>query len=683
MAYLLGYQLQFTNVEEVTVQVNIYDTLSGTGTTTFTQLEGSDDPCHIFIVDNNESKFTPIRAKQAEIRFISTATENLNTFISAEDNRWFVEILVGGLVKFRGFLVLDDNDEDFLDSDASNVVTLIATDNLGLLKDEPLTKTDGKNPRGYFSIIQYISWCLQKTGLQLPINVVHNVKEQNDSTRIMFESCFFEAKTWEADINTSVDCYQVLSDLLSNDATLTQANGEWWIIRTDELQDDASINNKFTYLGLNNGTELFNTTQVIDPIPEILYFSNKSTFVKAQQPVKNIKLTFPYDSPKEIIDNIDFDRSDVDPFYTNTYVEDGITKTKKRYALEDWTIGRYSAANEVPGATTATAWIERIFVEDYEKERYAVVSFATESNPFVYIRSNPIKVGVKDRGVVSVDFRYDPSTVGSKVNPLAVILKGDNGVYYYALQGTGEWFNASSFGSAFFFSTSFNYTSEDMKKNWQTVAIDFRDLPASGELYIYLVAGYNNAGSGNPNALYQNLQFVYKPFINGSYQKYRSQYHKISQDLSTKKVYEQDVKISDSPRTLFKGAIFRYNGFAYVLADLFYDGKQFTGAVPDAIYLHPYGFNQAYAVWNQYNRVFRLFDFQLQGLNGADTYPDIIHKYKINENSEHSYNKVFMMLHYDQDLNLCEWKGVMMEVFDTTQAKDYDSAHEFKYVSER
>jgi hypothetical protein len=681
MAYLLGYQMQWVNVEDVTVQVNIYDTLSGTGTTTFTQLEGADDPCHIFIVDNNESKFTPIRAKQAEIRFNSTVTENLNTFISAEDNRWYVEILVGDVVKFRGFLVLDDNDEDFLDSDASNVVTLIATDNLGLLKDEPLTKPDGTNPRGHFNIITYIAWCLQKTGLQLPINVVHNVKEQNDSTRIMYESCFLQSKTWEADINVSVDCYQVLTDLLSNDATLTQSNGEWWIVRTDELQDDSSINNKFTYLGVNNGSEAFNTTQVVDPETG-LYFSGKSTFVKAQQPVKNIKLTFPYDSPKEIIDNIDFDRSDKDPFYTNTYVEGGITKTLKRYALEDWTLK--GGTENVPATPTTTAHIERIFEDDYEKERYAVIVNPPSGTPNNYIESSRIPIGIKDKFFFNIDFAFGTNVSGTNVQLQAqIMLYGEDGSkWVFGNNPSGSfdykwatYVEGTSYGDLYI-RRAFNQDATD-ETQWQGLSAQVAPTPIAGEVVIRL---YRYIGQG---IRFSNCQFTYQPFINGSYQKYKAQYHKVSQDLNTKKVYGQDVKLSDSPRKLIKGSLFRYNGSKYVLADLFYDGKQFTGAVPDAIYLHPFGFNQAYAVWNQYNRVFRTFDFKLQGLNGTETYPDIIHKYKINENSVHSNNKVFIMLHYEQDLHLCEWKGVMMEVFDTTIPKDYDSVHEFKYVSER
>jgi hypothetical protein len=676
MAYLLGFQMQWLNQEDAIETVNIYDRESGTGTTTFTQLEGADDPCHIFIVDNNESKFTPIRAKQAEIKFNSTATENLNTFIGSNDNRWEVEKLTGTEVKFRGFLVIDDLDEDFLDSDASNVVTLIATDNIGLLKDEPLTKTDGTNPRGYFSIIQYIAWCLQKTGLNLPINVVHNVKEQNDSTRIMYESCFLEAKTFEDQPNVSVDSYQALTSILSNDATLSQENGEWWIIRIDELQADSSINNRFAFDASSLGTEPWNKTQVIDPVPEILYFTNKTTFVKAQGLVKNVKLTFPYESPLEAIDNIDFDRGTF-----NGVINHG--PGWEAYIPDDWTQRKgYGTLSVTPNFS---AYIAKRMDNGYEKERYLVLTSPPSNAPNNRLESNPVPIGDKDKFNISVDFRWaENRTLNASATFIVMMIRliGDDGTFW-SVDPAGKWWQAGSANFSDQFRT-IQHTwdgQDDESKDWITKSVMTDPAPTAGDLYVDLYTMNQLSDSyDNVSVYYSNLQFEYQAYINGTYQKYRSQYHKVSGTAGTKKVYEETVSISDSPRKLFKGALFRYNGSKYVLADLFYDGKQFTGSVPSDIYLHPFGFNQAYAVWNQYNRPFRLFDFQLQGLS---TKPDITHKYTINENSAHTNNKVFMMLHFDQDHDQCEWKGVMMEVFDTTIPKDYDSAHEFKYVGDR
>lgn len=750
--YLFGYQIKFKNVENQTVLVNIYDTNSGEGTTVFTQLQGAKDPCHIFIVDNNEEKFTPIRAKQAEIKFNSTRDTNLSTFIAAEDNRWYVEILVGGNVKFKGYLILDDIDEDFLDPAASNVVTLIATDNIGLLKDEPLTNFLNANPRGYFSLIQFAAWCFSKTNLNLSINLCHNLQEDHSSDP-MYQSCFIHSKTFERDINESINCYDVLEYLLGNDSFATQANGEWWIVRIDELSNSAGQNNRYDYEGKFIESVSFDTTLSIDPYLEEIYFTNKATFVKAQQPVKNVALTYTYEYPKEIIDNIDFSRQATNPIFTQNFTEDSIAKVRKRYRLDDWKLKAGTENN--PSNPTTTAYVERIFQNDYEKERYAVIEKPAAVQPVNFLETNEIPMMKGDKFSFSVDFAYTTNISGNNIQiEVQLLLYGeDNSKWVFGNNPSGsfdyrwaQYVENTSTGDLKI-RTSFNRDNLD-EREWQTISADSGPLPVNGSLVIRLFQSFYS------NIKYQNVRFDYIPYINGSYAKYRSQQHIISQALITKKVVEESVKISDSPKPLFKGALFyaddttivttsatfgtlagvgiifipgidrralfgeyvkvsgtsdnngiyritnkyynpvdsitvltvaetlttetvstTFSTVKFRLADTFIDGLNPGAEIP-------FGYHQALGVWNQYNRPFILFDFQLQGLNGSSTFPDIIHKWEVAEDTKYSNNKLFMMLHYDQDLHLCEWKGVMMEFLDTTIDKDYDSDYSFKYITE-
>jgi hypothetical protein len=105
--------------------------------------------------------------------------------------------------------------------------------------------------------------------------------------------------------------------------------------------------------------------------------------------------------------------------------------------------------------------------------------------------------------------------------------------------------------------------------------------------------------------------------------------------------------------------------------------------VPSADYLHPFGFNQAFAVWNKNRRPFRIFDFHCQGLNSAGSIPSMIHRITINEASQHTTNKRFVLFHFDMDYKLCEFKGVLCEAVDTILPNMYGDAYEFKYITER
>jgi hypothetical protein len=765
--YNEGIRIKYKSVENVAWAVHIYDTLSGPAAeATFTDVEGADTPANRFIVDNNERKESPIKAIQWEFKFLSTTTVNLNTFITPEDNRWYVEVLRGEDVKFRGFLVLDDCDEDFLDSDTSNIITLIATDNIGLLKDEPLTDFDGNNPRGYYSIIQYLAWCLQKTGLYLKINVVHNVREINNPDKIMYESCELHSKSFEAEINESVDCYEVLEFILKNDAFITQINGEWYVIRWDELQDDVSINNIYTWQGIFEGYapfgEILNTDPNIDPNIEALVFSGMRTFVKVQMPVKSIRLTYNYRYPREIIDNIDFSRSE-EPYWTGdpTYENDNEI-VEKRYTIDDWT---FLKNNHLPVTTEGEAYIQRWFVNAYEKERTIKLERFQPST--LLVESNPVPLGEGDKFTLSVDSKHSFNQSGSGSYSLAVMevrLVGDDGTYW-VLDGGGvndeipTWVQSNSAWSIARYVFHYGSMAED-KTNFKTTTVEAPPLPVDGLITISL----QNSSNWGDVMTFQNLRFTYQPYINGSYAKFNGQYSKISQDLDTKKVYEDEVYMSDSPKRLFKGALHTFiklplfnattgfiqselypngiypNGdwtniladldtFAITgtalndgvytiqsvyydsntnitrivvnetvtqelavtttvfnkvirsLAQLFYDGKQFGATVPAMDYLHPFGYNQAYCVWNQNNRAFRIFDFQIQGLNGYNTLPELSTLFRIQEVSDHTTNKLFMLVHFDQDTNLCEWTGLMIEVYDTSIPKDYLATLIFKYIS--
>lgn len=673
MPYLQAYQLQYTNTENVLCKANLYNTASGLGTTVFTQIEGTESAVSLFTVNNDEDKFSPIRALQCEIKFLSTATINLNTFIGTSDNQWYVELIIGPQVVFKGFAVLDDMDEDFLDSDTSNIVTIIATDNVGTLKDAVLTKPDGTNPRGHFNIITYISWCLSKTGLSLPINVVHNVKEEHSPTKVVYESGYLHSKTFERDINESEDCYTVLEAILKEDAFLTQAAGEWWIVRVDEMESSTYVNH-FTSAGAWIAQNTFDAVRTFAP-DTAMYFSENATFVKIQQPAKEVSLTYDYRFPREIVDNIDYSRGALLTDLGN----------EKRYALDDWT---------TEGGPTA--FVKRIFEDGYEKERYIVIPLSTGSQEH-FILSSEVPLSVKDKFMFGFDWRLTTNLTSGPQGNIAtaqVRLYGDDGTNWtltnrdfsymsgsvQKFERPGNWIQTNS---------TFTTNNRYIFYQWNREAINETDfinvsaesdpVPVSGTIRL-LIREFS--GDIKRETHIANIRLNYTPYINGSYQKYSAQRSTVRQAVNTKKTVSVNVDISDSPKKLFKGALFYKDGSTYKLIGQVYDGRQFTLGVPAAEFLHPFSYNQLFCLWNQNNRPFRIFDFGAQGLGGSTNLPDSIERYTIGITHPHSTGKQFMLLHQEYDISLCAWKGVMAEVHDNAIPKDYTSAFDFKYVGE-
>lgn len=196
MKYGIKYELKFTNTEKhldttptfdldpQEIDIGIYDrsySIADDASVTVHSMTPSGDPLHITSVDNNEDKFTPIRAIQAKIQFGSDGAFNLATFTNSPpigddpgDPRWYVEIKIGTKFIFKGFLVLEDCSEAFMPT--PNTVTLIAADGLAFIKNTALIDFADLNPVGYNRIADYLAMCLRQTGLSLNLNVVFNIR---------------------------------------------------------------------------------------------------------------------------------------------------------------------------------------------------------------------------------------------------------------------------------------------------------------------------------------------------------------------------------------------------------------------------------------------------------------------------------------------------------------------------
>lgn len=188
MAYGLEYRSEWAMMDGLnTVRVSIFDTDTLTDDPpTIVNLTPSGNPLLISIIDNDKNKYKAIKSRQAKIEVLTSSEIGFETFADAADNRYYVEIRLNpdttnkGL--FFGYLSLADNSEDFLPD--PNILILTATDHLGMLKDIPLTTGAGLNPTGKSKMIDYLSWALRKTGLNLQIMAVNNLRHGTTSLTI-------------------------------------------------------------------------------------------------------------------------------------------------------------------------------------------------------------------------------------------------------------------------------------------------------------------------------------------------------------------------------------------------------------------------------------------------------------------------------------------------------------------
>lgn len=749
--YGVIYRLSWLPVEEeTTVTVNIYDTeilIDDGDTPTVFNLKPSGSPLVVSTV-NNDQKKTGIRSKQARIEFLSSNAVSAYTFADAKDFRFYVEAVTDTYVIFKGFLVLDEITRPLMPN--PNVIQLTASDNLGLLKERKLLTDSDENPSGKNRIADYIAWCLRRTGLEMPINVVNNVRPGTGSfttnavfsvsgsfisvpttyinnfyegqvltvsgtslnnttftvtgvtlflatlvgvtgtianetaaaatftdtnTGHLYDVCYLDAKTFEAEIGESEDCYSVLEKILDKDSQLFQYRGQWWIVRPDEM--DGTTYYIQRYLSDGSLADTLTSTAYEKEIGNGLdvRFVNAAQLVEYKRPYKFQKHTFRHDLPQEIPCNIDFSRG--------TLIAT-VSAQQKHYAPDCWDRLFANTSTDDPNIT-GSCYVRKLFNGEYETDRFLVFE-ADSRNTFVM--SEPIQVEQKDKFTIGIQHRLseDPSGTGFfRLNTMQVRLYGDDGTYWTcnfpnSAVDEHKWYQCTSTFRTF---QKYAYiegdNSADLTQSISLYNGDGAEIPVKG--YIRILIYRNGVWGDTVATYYSGVTFEYIPYINGAYQKFAGQSSKVERsDTGYSANNDETVSISDAPKPILKGGIFKNNSGTYTLQPTFWNAAPFAlGQPTDTTYFQPYEKIRVYAMYNQYRRGIRILTGQVK-VNVAD-WPDLVHQFTLPDADFDTNDRLFMLVGFEQDFKSGIANITLMECYHS-DGKVLDDPFEFKYITE-
>lgn len=781
------YRLQWNTVPSVmsgvltipaqVMIVDIYDTenlIEDSDIPEIISLLADANPLVIKIINNDEDKFSPIRAKQAIIQFKSDANqfEDSLTFVDQIDNKWYVEITADGQFIFKGFLMPTDIQQDHLPD--PNTVVLTASDHLALLKDIALTTDSFVNPLGKLKIGELIGLCLKKTGLRLEIIVVNNLRhgsgslttagsvtffmnvgvatmtvdasdigffytgqqititgtpssngtytvlgtgvllvgfvllsvpvtpetapgpvtfQDTSSLHHFYDTIYLDVLTFEKSIGESEDCNTVLEKILGEDCFLTQWKGAWYIMRVDEFDGNPIYECVFN---VNGAFSNFNTpTTYLKNIgaSETRRLANADALRRYDRPYGSIREVADLNFPLEIPCNSDFGRGDFIANLPDETNSDGIVQQVEKYELDCWDFlsRQGGVANQIgfygqPPIANSAAYVKKYFTNGDETNRKLVIETPTASGTGVpYVRSMAIPMGVGDKIDLSVELDY--TNIGSHTGyvdtPIMVEFYSNSGKRYWWIaydilnptmpprwQLTPDTGGGSVIGDMYF-----GASLEDDSLN---ISLTSPPLPESGDVYIYLINFYADQITAN----YSNLSITPIPLINGSYKRYTKFHNKVSRDPQGyfNAFREKQVYIFDSPKPLFKGAMFFYNGTAMILTSLWYSSNHVALGPPASLTdVHPYGWLQAYSVWNQFKLGNRILSSSELGLGSM--WPDALDKVQITDTNPHVNDRYFMLISFEQNWKTALWSGVFIEDYRTDIDKDYTSPHELKYLT--
>jgi hypothetical protein len=678
MSYLYVYRMIFTNDNGDDVIIHISDTTSGEGTSAFTDMKDSDGAwltlsAKLSTANDSEDKLNIVRSLRFTFSFVSTATYNIDFFVQGEDNRWLVQVYILDASNppiFTGFLVPDGAKDIFLDDELYGV-EFTASDYLQSINEVLLRKPDGSIPKGKFTLIEYIAWCLQKTYLLLDIKVVYSLREVNHPGP---DDCFFrliyeEAMSFETDIGEREDCLTVLKKILLG-CFITQVNSQWWIVRVDEMEPGPYTIYTFTPEGLPYGVTTQEFTKYVG-INETINFVGEDVQIYPIRQVQNVKQTFRFETWQELICNITYNRGTLIGTIPGGY---------EKYTPECWLNGRNPHGSSTDTGVEVTGYVRKKFVNGYITESILVLPKSTY-RPH-YWMGEPFEVNKGDKFTFSVDRKLDSDHTGggtAQDSIFKIRLRGNDGTYW-SMIGNASFGKVGSWkqGTGGFPTQDFEWQwkpNDEDESQWYTHSVDVDPVPVGGRVEVMLFQA--NIYGDQSDTHFANIRLEYIPIIDGVYQLVTGQYHKVSNTENRKAKVDEEIFISDAVSPNWKGVLFRFNGATFERINDVYDYRYgWTGGIG----LDRFGAWQAYALWNQYDRILRKFQANLKGLDTQmGVIPTMVHKFQFTDPSPATDGKLFQMLSFDMDLATCEWSANFTDVF--AGGKDFGSIHEFKYTT--
>lgn len=421
-----------------------------------------------------------------------------------------------------------------------------------------------------FPLFKYLQVALLRTGIALPLEIYSNLYENSEqdrgdlATADMFQQEHLYSGMFLSDRGEWASCYSILETILGPlNATLQQARGKWEIVRWPELRLFASnaIPGTAYDAAFANPTAVSLAPNIQVATGSNMVFMNADATRSILRPFKNVKRTFNYKQPKELIVGSDL-RKIGNLIATRTAVIDGVTFRYDDYEIpSDWKHTESDTSFITIVTNTSTD-------PETETERYVTTPGYTDEQGAV--KFNNIEVSKGDLMDFSLQFRTETDSSDFLRFWILFMLYGTDGKRYI-ISGTDagaghiDLFWAELIGSPPIVLGINMYipSAQDTSQftTWGLSSFSLLDkkkllIPQDGILQVS-VRGTNGA-SGDPRqrTLWNDIAFTVTNYINQS-TKINGQIHNTSIAASPKNKLEDEVLIDDSPRNTIAGTLYR------------------------------------------------------------------------------------------------------------------------------
>lgn len=531
MAYVLKYSYQFVSAlgDECEVKFLFNDPAN----TDHTRLNPGTKPFILKEYNSDNDFFKPIRPFQAEMEFVSNNV-SIEDFAFDADDAVKVEFYFNGLIFWVGWLVQDDFQENWIDT--NHYITLRATDALGQIGSQILPTMSGK-----YSMLDYLVYCLENTSVgnstltQVWVNNLFYLGMSNRTTgrNSPLSQATVDVRTFKG--KNKLEILEIINKAWS--MTTYQYYGDWWFARLEEW-----LNNKLID-GIIRGIpsrRFINSFEVNIGVNEIVKPVMPEMIKSMRRPYKYNKIIYKYEFFDEVIQNQNFQSGSI------------IIPTPN-YSIDDWTLYRNNLNRSLAGNAQ---WYRKVeFSPSGEvADNYAVIKYVNGS--FNFMASSPIIINKNDSFTFEIDYRVQDYTFAiNQTNSIfiaSIVLEDITGIKW-TLRNDGNWVNSQNYNPNNSTGLSITYAVNESPNEWKTYSLTTKSIPNQGDLYIYLY----NSFTFNATSNFKNLQIemndnTKKTTIIGDYDQYT-----ITPNITQN--YEEQTFLDDSNNRQYSGSLFFNN----------------------------------------------------------------------------------------------------------------------------
>lgn len=664
MSYGEKYQIVFKNLQGDTCKVRFYiDGYTGS----IIQLKGTEKAFTLREYNTEEDIFKPVRPQIAEINFLSD-NATLDDFIGNNDTYCYIgfEYLSPSEFYWEGYLLQDEFQEIWQDN--LHIISLRATEGIGLLKTVQMDDGSGNELRGNYKILDLIQYATSGTvPTWTNYTVVNNLYQKDmditDPEPSMYYA-YLDGNTFSIGDGEYDDKYTVLEKInRAFNQTLFQYRGYWRIHRIEESFAPINVKmlsktfNAFSFP--NQWFQQFEDYLIDVGVNEEIYPIAPDMIRFIERPTKIDKINYYYDIPTEIIPNQNFIRG--------TLITDG--GTYKTYTVDDWTAEK--GYRETPTSNTTDAYRKDI-IDIYGNitDSYLYLEHDETTTPVNanWWQSQDVKVSKGD--ILTISFSWKWAETNTLVAPIPtfnvaqVLFKASATPQIRAgLQNDGVWkiysgdWDSETYANQAYLTIKPDDTSLD-ENGWATITVTSKSILRDGIIRVLLTNTYGKVFDN----VWKQLNVTIQGSLNGlTTSNIDGQYESYTKSADIKQNYEQEIFLGDSPNYNFKGAI--YNSNDELVTPLWYRARYQN---------EEFGFkNQNLISHWQRNKFYRnKIDVTFFGLKQDDKPIGLMNRIRfVNDDSD----KLYLIANLKEiDFQNATWTATLAQIFDSNNPNGYD-----------